>query len=320
MNVTRDRGEDYKYDVCLSFAGEEREYVEQVAAQLRSTGIRVFYDSYERVELWGKDLYAHLDDVYRRAAHFCVLFISQAYASKLWTNHERRSAQARAFGENKEYILPARFDDTEVPGLPPTIGYVDLATTSPGTLAEMIVQKLGPRQRINFLPPDLDELYAHLGAADEDDKATVDGQAHAFLEALRRMSEEERLVVMTVLVHGCPTELPENTHVAIDLVRRHTGFPVGRIKRILGGLRSLGIYCQVREGPEEDDSHLGTSPQIVLEFHVMTDADYAGVATHVAYEMVHTVAKSYCDEHLMQVLLQGDFSQLSSATYQEHKH
>ena len=30
--------------------------------------MRVFYDEYERAELWGKDLYSHLDEVYRRSA------------------------------------------------------------------------------------------------------------------------------------------------------------------------------------------------------------------------------------------------------------
>ncbi len=60
----------------------------------------------------------------------------------MWTTHERRSAQARAIRENDAYVLPARFDDTEIPGLRPTIRYVDLRTTAPSELAEMIVKKL----------------------------------------------------------------------------------------------------------------------------------------------------------------------------------
>ena len=46
-----------KYDIALSFAGDDRGYVEQVADALKSNGIKVFYDRYERVALWGKDLY-----------------------------------------------------------------------------------------------------------------------------------------------------------------------------------------------------------------------------------------------------------------------
>src|SRR2546423_26970 len=106
-----------RYDVALSFAGEDRAYVEQVAGELRASGIKVFYDSYEESSLWGKNLYTHLREIYRDQARFTVVFISQHYVRKVWTNHERESAQARAFEENREYILPARFDQTDVPGI-----------------------------------------------------------------------------------------------------------------------------------------------------------------------------------------------------------
>lgn len=135
----------HDYDVAFSFAGEDRDYVEEVAAALMKSGIRVFYDRYEMVDLWGKDLYTHLRAVYQSRARYTVMFISKHYAHKLWTNHERESAQARAFNENNEYILPARFDDTEVPGVLPTTGYLDLRARSPVELADAIAVKLGKR-------------------------------------------------------------------------------------------------------------------------------------------------------------------------------
>src|SRR5271156_6159121 len=91
------RTQGYDYDVCLSFAGEDRKYVRAVADELRNAGVRVFYDEYEEVMLWGKVLFQHLDYVYQQAARFCVVFISSCYAEKLWTKHEIKSAQARAF-------------------------------------------------------------------------------------------------------------------------------------------------------------------------------------------------------------------------------
>jgi TIR domain len=92
--------------------------------------------------LWGKDLYVHLREVYQQNAAFTVMFISRDYSAKLWTSHERQSAQARAFSESREYILPVRFDDTEVPGLPPTIGYIDIRCKPPQQLCDLIVEKL----------------------------------------------------------------------------------------------------------------------------------------------------------------------------------
>jgi TolB-like protein len=137
----RESPDNNHLDVCLSFAGEDRPYVERVAAALRTAEVSFFYDSYEQVSLWGKDLYQHLDDVYRNRATYCVVFISRAYSEKLWTKHELKSAQARAFEANREYILPVRLDDTALPGILPTMGYV--SNKSPEELAELIIEKLG---------------------------------------------------------------------------------------------------------------------------------------------------------------------------------
>ena len=52
---------EYKYDVALSFAGEDRFYVDQVATILKEQGVSVFYDEFEEVDLWGKDLALHFD-------------------------------------------------------------------------------------------------------------------------------------------------------------------------------------------------------------------------------------------------------------------
>lgn len=131
------------YEVVLSFAGEDRGYVDQVAAILRSNDVSLFYDTYEEVALWGKNLTEHLHKVYGSSARFCVMFISSQYAEKVWPTHERRSAFEKALASKEEYILPARFDDTEIPGLHKHIGYVDLRKKTPTELARMIVEKLG---------------------------------------------------------------------------------------------------------------------------------------------------------------------------------
>jgi TIR domain len=40
-----------EYDVALSFAGEDREYVEAVASSLQQAGVSVYYDRYEEAVL-----------------------------------------------------------------------------------------------------------------------------------------------------------------------------------------------------------------------------------------------------------------------------
>ena len=130
------------YDVALSFAGEDRTRAERLATELRNRGVTIFYDAFEKSALWGKDLYSYLDDLYRFRATFCVVFISEQYAKKLWTNHERKSAQAKAFSENRVYILPIKIDETDVPGISPTVGYLSWDDESIESIADLIQRKL----------------------------------------------------------------------------------------------------------------------------------------------------------------------------------
>ena len=152
---------EFEYDVALSYAGENRAYVKEVAELLESADVRVFYDEYERATLWGQDLYTRLDDVYQHKAEYCVIFISRFYRDKLWTNHELRSAQARAFQGREEYILPARFDDTEIPGILPTVSYIDLWQTTQQELVELILTKLGRASLEQYTPSEQDALSEH---------------------------------------------------------------------------------------------------------------------------------------------------------------
>lgn len=47
----------------------------------------------------------YLDTIYQNSAKYCEMFVSKYYKEKLWTNHERESAQARAFAQSEEYLL-----------------------------------------------------------------------------------------------------------------------------------------------------------------------------------------------------------------------
>ena len=131
-----------EYDVALSFAGEDRKHAKELADLLNTSNYSCFYDENELATLWGKNLYDYLSLVYKDRARYCVMFLSKHYEQRLWTNHERQLAQARAFKENREYILPVRLDDTEIPGIPPTIGYLDLRLMTIKEVYEVLDKKL----------------------------------------------------------------------------------------------------------------------------------------------------------------------------------
>lgn len=139
---SKPRPESTEWDVALSFAGEDRMYVEEVAKMLQEMGVKVFYDKFETAKLWGKNLYDYLNEIYSKKSRYTVMFISKHYKAKAWTNYERETAQARAYADNREYILPVRFDETELPGMLSTTAYVSTKEYDPKELAELILAKV----------------------------------------------------------------------------------------------------------------------------------------------------------------------------------
>lgn len=137
---------DFEYEVALSFAVEQRDYVEEVSKELKLLNIKHFYDYNEQVNLWGKNLTQYLDSVYFEKAMYFVPFISKVYAEKVWTRLEVNSALERNMNESRpdfqQYILPVRFDDTRIAGIVGSIGHIDARKTTPRKIAHMIYEKV----------------------------------------------------------------------------------------------------------------------------------------------------------------------------------
>ena len=152
--------ENWKYQVALSFAGEQRDYVEQVSNALDKMGIEHFYDNDNRSALWGKNLTQCLDEIYYQDSRFVVVFVSKEYREKNWTKWEMASAQDRALRQKDEYILPVYFDDVRLPGLIGSLGHIDAHTTSPEELATLIYEKVIGKKP-NLLHSNSQHAYYH---------------------------------------------------------------------------------------------------------------------------------------------------------------
>lgn len=138
--------DNFVYDIAFSFAGEQRNYVYEVYRILTDEyDVKVFYDQSEEIQanIWGKDLTEEFHKIYSEQSRYCLIFISNEYEEKVWTRVEKRSALERAIKEKKEYILPAHFDDTVIPGIPRTIGYIDIYDMNPEDFSAIILRKLG---------------------------------------------------------------------------------------------------------------------------------------------------------------------------------
>ncbi|GLY49064.1 TIR domain-containing protein [Lentzea sp. NBRC 102530] len=316
---------EFEYDVVLSFAGEQREFVESVAGALRDSKVRVFYDAFEEIELWGKDLHEHLAWVYSKAARHCVLFSSFEYHEKLWTNHERKSAQVRAFREHEaDYVLPVRLDDAEITGHFAAVGHIDarvgddgVRRRTPREIADLIVKKLPPKvlpARKSYIPAEPDELYRALDATKKAHKVAVKSVAGTFLGTLERMSVEERRLVLRVFRDGCQCELPSNVHVFLDMIRRDFGYQPETTMDMLYGLTSLGFTVQLKERSRERGGNL-----VALGWrdrHAYQDStvyDYVmRNSLAIAMSMLELSQSKFCAHHGDKVMEDLDFVGLAT--------
>lgn len=157
------------FDVAVSFAGENRGFVEDVVQLIKEKGFEVFYDEDYKHDMWGEELTEYFPDIYENRARFAVMFISKDYASKPWTNLERRSVLLRAMNSNSPYLLPVRLDSTDLQGVRTSISYLDGLREGPSGVAEGILHKLnkpgssGSRKFNGLVPRTEHEMTILLG-------------------------------------------------------------------------------------------------------------------------------------------------------------
>lgn len=302
-----------EYDVALSFAGEDRDYVNKTAKFLKKEGVKVFYDLYEDVKLWGKDLYQHLDRVYREKAKYTIVFISESYKKKLWTNHELRSAQARAFIENQEYILPVRFDATEIAGILPTVGYLDLKKISPNLLAKKIVNKLGDIEPENFLPENISYVRSALNIL-YPELSDVEIEQHVALvfEKIKLANPIERELIGCIIYNSCMHSILDNLHEDVTLFERLLGRNKEQIIIALNGLSNLGFEFKIkkRKRGSKKEGNEGFYEELSLKLVNRSIEPILDNLTGILTVMFLGIARDVCENCLQKAVIRADFNKI----------
>jgi len=132
----------YEFEFALSFAGENWEIVEQVAKILDNKGIKVFYDEFYKAKLLGTDLAVKFKEIYGEKSKYVVVFVSEHYEKKIWTNYEFEIARKAIQSRGVNYILPIRLDNTILYGLKETIAYIDLNKEGVEKTVDILCEKL----------------------------------------------------------------------------------------------------------------------------------------------------------------------------------
>lgn len=138
------RIEEMKFKVALSFPGERRAYVHEVAAELkrRLPQDSVFYDRDFTAQLARPNLDTLLQLIYRKNSDLVVVFLSGEYESKEWCGLEWRAIRDIIKSKADYSVMLMRFDDALVSGSLSVDGYVDLRRLSPVQAATLVLQRV----------------------------------------------------------------------------------------------------------------------------------------------------------------------------------
>lgn len=156
-----------RFRIALSFPGENRGFVEQVAEALSiEVGRqRVLYDKYYEAEFARPDLDTYLQNLYHNESELVVLFLCADYEDKDWCRLEWRAIRDLIKQRQAQSVMPFRFDTTEIPGLFTTDGYVWIDGRSPQEAAELILQRLKintSSNANNAITPDISPSLAQI--------------------------------------------------------------------------------------------------------------------------------------------------------------
>ncbi|REG58938.1 TIR domain-containing protein [Paraburkholderia sp. BL6669N2] len=134
----------HSFHVALSFPGEVRPVVEQIAQELeRLIGPNsYFYDNNYVSQLARPSLDTLLQDIYRNRSKLIVVFIGGDYQLKDWCGIEFRAIKEIIMERDHKKIMFVKMDDGSVDGVFKTDGYVDSQRFSPQEIAHFIQERV----------------------------------------------------------------------------------------------------------------------------------------------------------------------------------
>jgi tetratricopeptide (TPR) repeat protein len=133
-----------RFTIALSFPGEHRPFVEQVAAALSNQigKDHVLYDKYYEAEFARPNLDTHLQSLYHDDSELIAVFLCEDYERKEWCGLEWRAIRDLIKRRQASSVMPLRFDTIEIPGLFSTDGYVWIDNRTPLEIAALILKRL----------------------------------------------------------------------------------------------------------------------------------------------------------------------------------
>lgn len=115
----------YQYDVAISYASEQEQYVSRVYKILKMERISVFFAPNREEEFLGRDMITEFYEIYRYKSRYVACFISEEYLKKDITMHEAKTDLLRQKEEKRNCLIPVCWGTARLDGLDPDIHYLN---------------------------------------------------------------------------------------------------------------------------------------------------------------------------------------------------
>lgn len=117
-------GQTQRYDVAISYAGEQVHFVKRVADLLKAEGLEVFFAPKREGDFVAEDMIVRLYRLYRYECRFVAAFVTEDYLKKDITMHEAATAMLRSEEEGHNCLIPICFGQARLERLDPDINYI----------------------------------------------------------------------------------------------------------------------------------------------------------------------------------------------------
>ena len=189
---------------------------------------------------------------------------------------------SRAIHESSEYVLPVRFDDSEVPGLPGGVSYLSALDHSPSEIALIISEKLGIEPfsgKASDVPPPRSTSSAGEVAFDysNHDGRYVVGRGHMEFETKWSKASDKRIYLLNdpssingvALGRSDWSDIEQVTDAgSLDYTSRHRTPAVGGIVV----LRNIyGFYAALKLLDIQDNTRGVQHDELRFEYCIQTD-------------------------------------------------
>lgn len=147
-----------RFDIAVSFADEQRRYVEHTVVAARNLGLKVFYDKDALFDWWGLNFIVEQRKIYSGSTLFVVPFISKEYLERPFPMDEFAAAMIKAVRLRHPYVLPIVVGDVDIPAelLHPHIGFLRAEDHTPEELATRMKVKVDEAKLSGGRPEGLD--------------------------------------------------------------------------------------------------------------------------------------------------------------------